>query len=163
MVRRLLSASWAMLFVVPLVSWACTFQESTPTACQGLNIADAIFVGTVTVAEIVPAANADDPQVLHYRFRVDERFKGADQPQIDVYSGGNDGDCGYRFKKGAQYLVFPYSSDDGRLFATICSGTRPAREARAMLPQVARSDEKEPTGGVDLRRAPPHRSTSTTQ
>jgi hypothetical protein len=136
MLRRLLWASWAMLFAVPLTCLACTCQESTPGACQGLNVADAIFVGTVTVAEIVPAANADDPQVLHYRFRVDERFKGAENREIDVFSGGNDADCGYRFKKGAQYLVFPYSSDDGRLFATICSGTRPAREARAILPQL---------------------------
>ena len=125
-----------MLFVVPLVGWACTCQESTPGACQGLNVADAIFVGTVTVAEIVPAANADDPQVLHYRFRVDERFKGAEGAEIDIYSGGSDTDCGYRFKKGSQYLVLPYSSDDGHLFATICSGTRPARDARAILPQL---------------------------
>jgi hypothetical protein len=125
-----------MLFLVPLVSWACTCQESPPVACQGLNVADAVFVGTVTVAEIVPAADADAPQVLHYRFRIDERFKAADSREIDVYSGGNDGDCGYRFKKGAQYLVLSYSSDDGRLFATICSGTRPAREARAILPQL---------------------------
>jgi hypothetical protein len=125
-----------MLFVVPLASWACTCEESRPVACQGLNVADSIFVGTVTVAEIVPAANATDPQVLHYRFKVDERFKAADGRDMDVYSGGNDGDCGYRFKKGAQYLVFSYSSDDGRMFATICSGTRPAREARAILPQL---------------------------
>jgi hypothetical protein len=95
-----------MLFVVPLASWACTCEESLPVACQGLNVADAIFVGTVTVAEIVPAANATDPQVLHYRFKVDERFKAAEAREMDVYSGGNDGDCGYRFKKGAQYLVF---------------------------------------------------------
>ena len=81
-------------FVVPLASWACTCEESLPVACQGLNVADAIFVGTVTVAEIVPAANATDPQVLHYRFKVDERFKAAEAREMDVYSGGNDGDCG---------------------------------------------------------------------
>ena len=134
--RRLLCALWATLFLVPLAGWACTCQESPPVACQGLNVADAIFVGTVTVAEIIPAADADAPQVLHYRFRIDERFKAAESREIDIYSGGNDGDCGYRFKKGAQYLVLSYSSDDGRLFATICSGTRPAREARAILPQL---------------------------
>jgi hypothetical protein len=148
-----------MLFVVPLGARACTCQESTPTACQGLNVADAIFLGTVSVAEIIPAANPDDAQVLHYRFRVDERFKGADGPEIDIFSGGNDGDCGYRFKKGSQYLVFPYSSDDGRLFATICSGTRPAREARAMMPQLRamkRSQRVASIFGVLRRTDPPY-------
>jgi hypothetical protein len=79
-------------------------------------------------------------RLTRYHFRIDERFAPADAPEstaeIDVFAGGDDGDCGYRFKSGQQYVVFTHSSADNRLFATICGGTRTAGEARALLPQL---------------------------
>jgi hypothetical protein len=106
---------------------------------------DVAFLGTVTdIANASPAqpnaagagSNPSVTPITRYRFRIDERFAGPDVAEMDVFSGGDDGDCGYRFKRGEQYIVFTQQETEGRLFATICSGTRPASEGRALLPQL---------------------------
>ncbi|MGA9632318.1 MAG: hypothetical protein WBQ63_12900, partial [Candidatus Acidiferrales bacterium] len=116
-----------------------------------------MFLGTVTAVEDMPytppkSDNSSDPanpsnpssapvdiiasRLTRYHFRIDEKFAGSDVAEIDIYAGGDDGDCAYRFKKGEQYLVFTQEETEGRLFATICNGTRPAGEAIALLPQL---------------------------
>ncbi|MFZ0432838.1 MAG: hypothetical protein WAL86_09115, partial [Candidatus Acidiferrales bacterium] len=76
---------------------------------------DVVFLGTVTAVETLPSASAAAASAIstdtsaaastaqpapapatpitHYRFRVDERFAGTDSPEVDVFSGGDDGDC----------------------------------------------------------------------
>jgi len=82
------------------------------------------------------AAPASLAPVTRYHFHIDESFAGADFGDVDIFSGGEDGDCGYRFEKGRQYVVFTRKKDDGRFFATICTGTKPASEAQALIPQL---------------------------
>lgn len=139
---------------IPTATRACTCSQSSPGMCPGLQSGDVVFLGTVTSATVVPpapsAAAASDPPpaapgqtaepsaapLVRYSFHVDERFAGPDSPKIDVFSGGDDGDCAYRFKQGQQYLVITQQEGDSRLFATICGGTRPAADARALIPQL---------------------------
>src|ERR1700728_4142020 len=93
-------------------------------------------------ASVKAAATADAiaSRLTRYHFRIDERFAPAQASalaeEIDIFSGGEDGDCGYRFKAGQQYVVFTHHGTEGRLFATICSGTRPVSDAKALLPQL---------------------------
>ncbi len=78
-------------------------------------------------------------RLTRYRFHIDEQLAGSDSAaasELDIFSGGSDGDCGYRFKANGQYVVFAHRGKDGRLFATICDGTRTASDARALLPQL---------------------------
>ena len=140
-----------ILFFVPGGISACTCSKAPPGTCQGLQQDDVVFVGTVMDVENVPpsAPDAADSQnagsttsatdvtpVIRYRFKIDEKFAGPDVAEIDIFSGGDDGDCGYRFRKGDQYIVFTQQEIEGRLFATICNGTRPAADGRALLPQL---------------------------
>jgi hypothetical protein len=134
---------------------ACTCSPDSPGPCQGLPSGDVVFLGTVTAAEEiayaapkapdsgtesgppVPAVDIVAARLTRYHFRIDEAFTGPDAGQeVDVFSGGDDGDCGYRFKLNEPYLVFTHQGTEGRLFATICSGTREASQARALLPQL---------------------------
>jgi hypothetical protein len=134
------------LFAGALAASACTCSTAPPGKCPGLETDDVVFLGTVTQVENLPApapsADASAPSnpaatlVVRYHFQINERFAGPDTQEIDVFSGGDDGDCAFRFKKGEQYIVYTNKSDDGRLFASICSGTRPASEGRALLPQL---------------------------
>ena len=55
---------------------------------------------------------------------------------VHQHRPGDDGDCGYRFQKGAQYIVYTQQETEGRLFATVCNGTRTVSEGRALLPQL---------------------------
>jgi hypothetical protein len=162
MIRRALAI---LLFLIPLASFssqACTCSQAPPGKCPGLQQDDVVFLGTVTTVEDIayaaprPADLAGLPaetsakegapvdiiasRLTRYRFHIDESFAPSGAPgsaaELDVFSGGDDGDCGYRFKPGEQYVVFTHQGSDNRLFATICSGTRPVGEARALLPQL---------------------------
>jgi hypothetical protein len=124
---------------------ACTCSNAPPGRCPGLQADDVVFLGTVTDFENLPAPpptdtsanpNPNVSSVTRYHFQINERFAGPDTQGIDVFSGGEDGDCAFRFRKGEQYIVFTNKSDDGRLFATICNGTRLSSEGRALLPQL---------------------------
>ncbi|HUA01614.1 MAG TPA: hypothetical protein VMB02_14860 [Candidatus Aquilonibacter sp.] len=130
---------------------ACTCSQAPPGKCPGLHEGDVVFLGTVTAVEDIPytPAKSDDPsdppaapvdtiasRLTRYHFHIDEKFAGPDEMEVDIYAGGDDGDCAYRFKQGQQYLVFTQEETGGRLFATICNGTRPGSEAIALIPQL---------------------------
>jgi hypothetical protein len=162
MIRRALVAFLFLIPVISLSSRACTCSQEAPGKCPGLQKDDVVFLGTVTVVEDIayaaprppdspdttPDASAKEAapvdivasRLTRYHFRIDESFAPPDAPgsaaEIDIFSGGDDGDCGYRFQRGQQYVVFTHQGTDNRLFATICSGTRPVVEARALLPQL---------------------------
>lgn len=155
----------ACLLVIPAISIAtrgCTCSDVPPGKCPGLQADDVVFLGTVTAVEDIayaatPASDSSDQpadasttkqtpvdiiaaRLTRYHFRIDERFAPAAATafaeEVDIFSGGEDGDCGYRFKSGKQYVVFTHQGTDNRLFATICSGTRPVSDAKALLPQL---------------------------
>jgi hypothetical protein len=153
MIFRWCFAVFLCLFGCPVLVFACTCSQSAPGICQGLSTDGVVFLGTVTGIYAVPSAAAgasaaDTPAsadsqsdgasapIFRYHFRIDERFGGPVTPSLDVFTGGDDGDCGYRFKSSGQYLVFTHEGADGRLYSTICDGTRSAADARALLPQL---------------------------
>jgi hypothetical protein len=162
MIRRALVAFLILIPAISLSSQACTCSQEAPGKCPGLQKDDVVFLGTVTVVEDIAYAAPHPPdssgqslddstkqgtpgdivasRLTRYRFHIDESFAAPDTPEsaaeIDIFSGGDDGDCGYRFKSGQQYVVFTHQGTDNHLFATICSGTRPVGEALALLPQL---------------------------
>lgn len=154
MTQRAFFAILSFLFLASAQISACTCSKAPAGTCQGLQQDDVVFVGTVTDVENVssPTPNtADTPDsqnaattpsaadaipLVRYHFKVDEKFAGPDAPEFDVFSGGDDGDCAYRFQKSSQYIVFTQQENEGRLFATICNGTRPVGDGRALLPQL---------------------------
>ena len=165
MIQRGLLALALLAFFIPSSLRACTCSKEPPGKCPGLQSDDVVFLGTVTdIAAVAPdiaanpptppdanaavtdpnapaAANQDaatqgNTAITRYHFHIDERFAGPDSPDIDVFSGGDDGDCGYNFKKGDQYIVYTQQETEGRLFATVCNGTRRSADGRALLPQL---------------------------
>ena len=106
-------------------------------APTGENASADASAASADAAATAAAAQADgNTPIIRYHFHINERFAGPDSPDIDVFSGGDDGDCGYNFKTGDQYIVFTQQETEGRLFATICNGTRRAADGRALLPQL---------------------------
>jgi hypothetical protein len=109
-------------------------QAPDSSANAGVNRAEADTSAKPAVVDLVAS------RLTRYHFRIDERFAPADASglaqEIDIFAGGEDGDCAYRFKPGQQYVVFTHQGTEGRLFATICSGTRPVSQAQALLPQL---------------------------
>jgi len=160
MLGRPLSACLLLISAVSIATPGCTCSDVPPGKCAGLQADDVVFLGTVTAVEDIAyaapkAADASDQagegaakqeapvdivaaRLTRYHFRVDERFApaAAFAEEIDVFSGGEDGDCGYRFKQGERYVVFTHQGTENRPFATICSGTRLASDAKDLIPQL---------------------------
>jgi len=154
MTSRAILKIFPILLFWPAATLACTCSKAPPGVCPGLQFDDVVFIGTVIDIENVSPAAAVDEQpadsasaaaaapasdaipITRYHFKINEKFAGPNTAEIDVFSGGDDGDCGYHFHKGDQYIVFTQPETEGRLFATICSGTRPAADGRALIPQL---------------------------
>jgi hypothetical protein len=135
--------AFVFALAAPASSWACACPQAAPGTCPSFASGDVVFLGTVTAVADVPLSPAEAGNqsatatpIERYHFHIDEKFSGPDESGIDVYSGGDDGDCAFRFKKGAQYVVFTQPEAQGRLFATVCNGTRTAADARALIPQL---------------------------
>lgn len=138
----------------------CSCGGPGPVPCGGLSPTTFVFVGTVESIENPPPdfnqpaesrvdmRTVDQSGYSRYHFRVDEKISGIQTTDIDVFSGRGGGDCSYHFQKGAQYLVFPYQSDDGRPMATICSETRPVELAKAKLAVLRAMRDDQPVASL---------------
>src|SRR5271154_7396679 len=101
MIARALLTAW-LFALAAAAAGACTCSKAPPGTCPGLQKDDVVFLGTVTAAENVPPdANAPAAAaVTKFHFRISERFAGENTTEIDVFSGGEDGDCAFFFKTG---------------------------------------------------------------
>jgi hypothetical protein len=154
-----LAIAFSLALFSPVSSQACKCANAPTGSCADLLKDNVAFLGTVDDVEKIqafPTATGNDSNAAksaepvtkagsdtqpsapatRYHFHIDENFGGADFGDVDIFSGGEDGDCGYRFEKGRQYVVFTRKKDDGRFFATVCAGTKPASAAQALIPQL---------------------------
>ena len=68
-------------------------------------------------------------QMVLVKMLVEDTFRGSlGGNDVEILTGMGGGDCGYGFEKGKKYLVYA-SEHRGRLYAGICSRTRPLIEA----------------------------------
>ena len=103
---------------IPLSALACTCAQ--PVSVQeGLKQAEAVFVGLVERFEL-----RDSGRVA--TFRVRRVWKGPKTQRIQVATGGGDGDCGYHFIAGVEYLVFAHRDASDTLRTSICTRTKQA-------------------------------------
>jgi hypothetical protein len=127
------------LFFAGGSAWGCScdliFAASSP--CKGLKAADAIFVGRAVSSEGLPVgAPVEKVRAYRFRFAVEENISGIKDAEVYVGTGRGNGDCGFRFKVGEQYVVYASKDDDGEMSTNICAGTRRADEAVALIPQL---------------------------
>jgi hypothetical protein len=125
-----------LTFLAPALARACSCLPSSPQACQILQEASAIFVGTVTDMDS-PDTDHRVPQIrgARYIFAINEVFAGSLKAGAVI-----DSDlCSYHFKKGEQYLVFANAGADGALYASLCSRTQPSARAGILIDQLRAS------------------------
>jgi len=100
------------------VTLGCTCAQPSSVE-EGLKQSDAVFVGLVERFELKGSARVAT-------LRASRVWKGPKSPHISVTTGGGDGDCGFHFIAGIEYLVFASEDDSGTLRTTICTRTKPA-------------------------------------
>lgn len=93
----------------------------------------------------------DDREVLSVRLAAEQVFRGDPGGRdVEVRTGFGDSDCGYRFEKGKQYLVYASRWEkDQKLYTGICSRTRLLSEAEEDLAYL-RNLPRENSGGKIL-------------
>lgn len=79
---------------------------------------DAVFVGTVTM--VVPK---DDDMNRVVSFDVDRSWKGVTTKSVSIGTARDSAACGIDFEAGKTYVVYAYESDEGGLWAGLCSRT----------------------------------------
>ena len=108
---------------------ACECVTIGPS-CQAAWTADAVFAGTVRSIDAAADAAGRVPGAapMTVQFDIDQAFiNSARGPAHLVYEPLST--CTYRFVAGQKYLVYASKDADGRLRASVCSRTRPLREA----------------------------------
>lgn len=122
MMRRLLAA---VVLSVGALSWPGSAQACScagpGSPCNAAWQADAVFVGHVVSISSTAGRRVE--------LAVIESFRGLQLSQVTVVTGYGGGDCGYPFEIGQSYFVYVYRTPEGQLSTSICSRTRPLRDA----------------------------------
>jgi hypothetical protein len=131
-----MSARYSLAVVIPLLVAAAAYACSCappPSPKKSLEKAAAVFSGKVLKIE------KDGEFELAVTFAVDQVWKGKEAKELVVRTGTNDGICGYKFKKGASYLIYAHEStrDEMKYLVTnICTRTAALADAQEDLKEL---------------------------
>ncbi len=108
---RLLVIGLLGVFALPQPCAACSCTPP-PSPAQALVRADAVFRGRVVAVErewsnLLPARGRY--QYQRVTFEVDTNWKGPVARRVVVFTGTGQGDCGYGFQQGVEYVVYAYN------------------------------------------------------
>ena len=140
--------STVMIFF-PSYGAACSCAEP-PGVKEEFSLSKEVFIGKVT--EIDENKSVSGLLTKSVLFKVNETWKGVNQPRMKVITGNGGGDCGYEFKEGQEYLVYANESDmygSNELTVIICGRTNEISAAQEDLSILG--EGKAPTEQVNLR------------
>jgi hypothetical protein len=123
-----------LLLLTPRAAAACSCGAASVRPCAAYWDARAVFTGAVTeVTESgVRHGGSESTRPFYYRlvrFKVEDSLRGAQGATVEVLTGRGGTDCGYGFVAGRRYLVYAQEGQDGRLYASVCTATKPLEEA----------------------------------
>ena len=135
------------LLLLPFNSYCCTCIGKA-SIVSALKKADVVFLGTVYSKNIVAFSDTIiegvtvDIIIGQYTFIVGFSFKGLTKVDtITVFTGLGDGDCGFPFELGKNYIVYAYCETkryrggpdvEPFLFTDVCTRTRLASDTNEL-------------------------------
>lgn len=106
---------------------------ATSTVAEGIEKADAVFIGTVVKMEVVEVDATDGVSVIEATVQRGRVFKG-DVPEKVVFTTSNGCCyCALMYTIAEPYLFFADLDDDGSLSTNACSRTKLVSEAKEEL------------------------------
>lgn len=125
-----------------------------PPPEEAFQDADAVFVGVVEKRNLSVLADfwfrakvvagrlvgadwenddAYERTLPRFTFRLLSTWKGSATDRLRLVTGHGNGDCGFPFKISERYLVYADADEQGVLYTSICSRTRPEPDAQEDL------------------------------
>jgi hypothetical protein len=133
------------LLVAPVERGIACSCATVAGVCDAAGQSAAVFSGKVTQISVQPAVMKApgvprlEPAMRRVRLRVQEVLSGAyPNGEIEILTGFGNGDCGYPFEVGREYVVYARKDRNGRLSTGICSRTRPVEQAAEDLQYIRR-------------------------
>lgn len=145
----LCAAVFAAGLLFPSKAHACSCVTGAPL-CQTFWETPLVVSGTVLEIEDAPGKDDRARQFLQgriVRLRVTHAWRGEASGIIEINTGRGGGDCGYRFVKGEDYLVYANGSP-GRYTTGICNRTRRLSEAAEDLAYFATALQPSAAGRI---------------
>jgi hypothetical protein len=131
-------------------AFACECAKAN-TVCRAYERAEVVFIGTpkeVPRNESKDRIGNSERAYRIFRFSVDQAFRGVNDSQVSVLTGQGDGDCGYDFKSGEQYLVYASRDSQKMLSTSTCSRTKHVRDANDDLEYIRGLSKASPGGWI---------------
>lgn len=131
-----------LLWWKPLDASACSCVMPPPPE-DALDEANVVFSGEVVeIIENKKLFGGSYGKTVH--FKVDKAWKGTVESEMVITTGNDDGDCGFSFEKGQNYLVYASISNmyvEGTLSTTICHRTTKISNATEDLNALGEGQE----------------------
>jgi hypothetical protein len=125
---------------------------------EGPNVSKIVFEGRVERQEVAagpigaPREATSTGGLDRHRtvyVRVQRSYRGEVSGTVRVLTGnGGEGDCGFDFETGSQYLVYADRDDNENLVTSICTGTSLLEEADLAL-RALRGEQPTPDDLLD--------------
>jgi hypothetical protein len=101
------------------ISFACTrFDLSVPIQAE-FTRADAVFIGKAVKVEDIKGRDDSPNDWTKIRFKVQQSFKGAENPIFTITTSDWRGACGLKIKKGQTWIIYANYNDEDKIFRSI--------------------------------------------
>ncbi len=132
---------WILGSTAPIQACEC-IAYGTPI-CALYWRSDAVFVGKVVDIRPIKVRPDNTYTYVTATFRVDESFRGASGPRIEVSVASNTL-CEPKFKKGKRYVVYAtLHRETNQLFTGMCTGTGLADDIDDELKELRKLKQRE--------------------
>jgi len=109
-----------LLFLVFInISFACTrFEFGVPIQAE-FTRADAVFIGKAVKVEDIKGRDDSPNDWVKIQFKVQQNFKGAENPTFTITTSDWRGACGLEIKKGQTWIIYAKYYDEDKIFRSI--------------------------------------------
>ena len=128
--------TFALLILLQIEASACSckipvFGETLKKQVKD-EIDESAAIFSATVLKVTEKRENDYVAV---EIKIIKVWKGNLSQKVTILTGRDDGDCGFRFKVGTNYLVYAHQSSDdlSKLATSICTRTKRFTEAKAEI------------------------------
>ena len=106
-----------LIFLVFInISFACTrFEFGVPIQAE-FTRADAVFIGKAIRVEHSAGKDDDSNQWSKVHFKIQQNFKGAENPTFTIVTNNWRAACGLKIKKGQTWIIYAKYYDEDKIF-----------------------------------------------